>query len=483
MSELKPVNLSNLERFLANIKDKFLQIKDAVLTVNSTGPDAFGNVQINRVNLAGDLESTSTQANSGEFIVRTSGGEASINSGEARLLSVRGRAVHTGYESDEARGTITVSTPSRFVSTGWNLYQHDDSYTGYTGYARVINYGGDFRVAGSYGTLKFSDSLDGSRSDLAVSSGKITGFPANWTEGYIWASEGNSTNTEIYLAWGDWAGGYSGAYAAYSETVIDFSELFGSGHAFPYGLLQVGSAYDEIDLTAENGGQAISRIDRLDYNETNLATAQSSGREWDADEDYIYLVKANPDITTDLGISNAYTANDHGMELFEDTEVPVYASCNYGASLRNKLERDVLTISQQTLSAAQQNQVRKNIGAASEAAVSGIKYAAFESKLLESVGTSYDSANQLKFEDKVITGANFKNGHFLIYLCGSYANGRGAAYMLMCGPSASQHADWKIGSSDTSNPIPEIGYTSAGTPYAHWSSSSGNIYVHIFRLS
>ena len=57
-----------------------------------------------------------------------------------------------------------------------------------------------------------------------------------------------------------------------------------------------------------------------------------------------------------------YTAYDHGMEMFSGTEQAVTANTSYGASLRNKLERDTLTISQQALSAAQKLQVFSNIG-------------------------------------------------------------------------------------------------------------------------
>jgi hypothetical protein len=51
-----------------------------------------------------------------------------------------------------------------------------------------------------------------------------------------------------------------------------------------------------------------------------------------------------------------------GIEYFTGTAVQVYAETIYGANLKNKLERDVLTISQQTLTASQKAQVLDNLG-------------------------------------------------------------------------------------------------------------------------
>ena len=48
--------------------------------------------------------------------------------------------------------------------------------------------------------------------------------------------------------------------------------------------------------------------------------------------------------------------------MFIGTSVPLMASALYGQDLKNKLRRDVLTISQQTLTAAQKEQVKENLG-------------------------------------------------------------------------------------------------------------------------
>ena len=65
----------------------------------------------------------------------------------------------------------------------------------------------------------------------------------------------------------------------------------------------------------------------------------------------------------DYELSGMYSVDDHGLELIDGTDIAVYTVIVYGNNLKNKLERDVLTISQQTLTSAQQDQVMTNIGA------------------------------------------------------------------------------------------------------------------------
>ena len=71
---IKAITLDNLSRAINKLKDYFLQIKDAVLTVNGEEPDTNGNVQISRVDYAGDLESVFSQTSTGEFIQRSGDG-------------------------------------------------------------------------------------------------------------------------------------------------------------------------------------------------------------------------------------------------------------------------------------------------------------------------------------------------------------------------------------------------------------------------
>ena len=245
------------------------------------------------------------------------------------------------------RGTITPSDPTKFISTGWNLYNND------TGYARVKKYSGqyNFIVGGAYSSLKFSATYDGARQDISVSSRRFS-IPS---DGYVWVTGGNATTTCIYMTWSGWTSGYEGEWKAYEESVVDFSE--DAETAFPYRMCQVGSISDEIDFSMK---RMIRRIERVAYSTSTIETLISSGTAYDADENYIYYVLGTP-VVTECTVSNVYTANDHGLEMVDGDIAPLILTM-YGENLVEKLSSDVLTISRQTLSDSQQAQARMNIG-------------------------------------------------------------------------------------------------------------------------
>ena len=261
----------------------------------------------------------------------------------------------------EARGTIVQCKPVKFISTGWNLFDSTAGYGIGLKYAETAK----FKVKGTYTAVKFSTTLSGTKTTITPVDGLFT-ISSN---GYIWIEGGNSTDTELYMTWTDWEGANDGpsTFAAYSESVIDMSDLFDVEDCpFPYGLMQVGDVRDEINF---NTGIATSKIARLAYSAENLATVQGYGRPYEYDTSYIYYERAEY-VETDLDeldIDGAYTADDHGLEMFTETTVAVYAVATYGNSLKNKLERDVLQISAQTLTNTQKSQARTNIGAASAA--------------------------------------------------------------------------------------------------------------------
>ena len=259
----------------------------------------------------------------------------------------------------EVRGTITQSDPQSFVSTGWNLYRESSSYTGYTGYAKVVKYSETygFKVGGTYTSLAYSATIGGTPTALTVSGGAFV-VPG---DGYVFVA-GGSTDTIIYMTWNDWTEEANGGiYAAYTETEVDLSNVMET--YFPNGLMRVGDVRDEIDL---NTGYAISRVERMAYSAENRAAAEETGRTYEFDENYIYLER-DAAVTNAISVDGGYTANDHGIEYFTGTDVGVLANTYYGSNLRNKLERDVLTVSQQTLTDAQKTQARTNIGAGSAA--------------------------------------------------------------------------------------------------------------------
>lgn len=251
----------------------------------------------------------------------------------------------------EIRGTIVQSNPQTFVSTGWNLYNHA------LGYARVIKYSSEsgygFKISGTYTALEFSTTTTGTRTTITPVSGYFT-IPS---DGYVFVTGGNSTNTQIWMTWSDWTStANGGVFQAYSQDVVDLTTFMASN--FPYGLMAVGNVYDEINL---NIGIATSNVARMAYNATNLANAEESGMQYEYDENYIYIERAVP-VNYTVSVDGGFAAYDHGMEYFTGTDQEVYAETMYGSNLKNKLERDVVTISQQTLTDAQKTQVRDNTG-------------------------------------------------------------------------------------------------------------------------
>lgn len=421
MANFENLRKSGLTYVLTKLKSYFVQLKDAVLSVNGETPDSSGNVQINSVAYAENISSSSSQQSEGSFTFRTSGGTASVKNGDAWLLSVKGQSVHSGFSPEvlrltvnpmprsgddqfitatidratfieyvagsttitltyttewsedpalygitvnntpvagdqitvvyerEARGVITQSDPQTFVSTGWNLYNHATGYAKVTRYSDVYGY----MIEGAYSQIQFSSTLSGQRVTITPQDGK---FNVNG-DGYVWVTDGDDATTAVWLTWSDWTEAHEGAYEAYHETVVDLSSVM--ENVFPNGLLHVGSVSDEINISS---GVAISRVERLDYTEGNLADAVASGREYDYDENYIYLARA-ADVETTISLLGNYTATDHGTEYFTGTSCDVYALTVYGANLKNKLERDVITISPMTLTGTQKQNVRNSIGA------------------------------------------------------------------------------------------------------------------------
>jgi hypothetical protein len=130
---------------------------------------------------------------------------------------------------------------------------------------------------------------------------------------------------------------------------------------FTAGLLAIGEIRDEINFNIQ---KAISRIQRINFSDADLATVIASGRPYDTDENYIYVVRETP-IEYNFDVDGSYTVSDHGIEFFTSTtSIPVVCETLYGQNLKDKLRMDVLTISQQTLTDPQKAQVLDNIGAA-----------------------------------------------------------------------------------------------------------------------
>ena len=465
----------SIDQFNENMDTIDTEMHRPPLTVNEVEPDPLTrNINLEVVPLADNLTSDQAQMNTGTFLARTSGGEASIEDGAAWMSDIRGNMIKTGYVAEsltmtvtpaereagvdpitatidrdtfveevtssstitltyttewsadpatygitvagtpisgdvitvvyvkENRGTITTAQPTSFVSTGWNLYNHS------VGYARVVDYSEEygFMITGTYTSLKFSETLTGEQITITPVDDYFT-VPS---DGYVFVTGGNSTDTAIWMTWSDWTEEPNGGtWQVYSQTSIDLSGVMVN---FESGLMRIGNVYDEINLNTQ---KAYSRIQKLEYTAENLADIIALGVPYDTDTSYIYAVRQVP-VAYDINLSGDYTVNDHGEEMFIGSSVPVTGTFLYGNDLKGKLRRDVLTISQQTLTSSQKTQVLTNIGGASAASVSALsdQIATLSSLIPTSDTTTTIAANSVTTVEINVA----KTGKKAIAICG-----------------------------------------------------------------
>ena len=270
---------------------------------------------------------------------------------------ISGDSIVIAY-TKENRGTIIPANVTVFNSTGWNLYDNS------TGYARVVHYSDDYgyKIGGNYSLVSFATTPTGSTSAVNVDA---DGYFNVASDGYVIVT-GGDTSTYIYATWSDWTDSYEGSFEAYTVDSIDFSEVMVN---FVGGLYAIGDVRDEINFNTQ---KAYSRIQRIAYTAENLATVISSGQPYDTDTNYIYVVRESP-VEYSFAIDGTYTVSDHGIEFYTAaTTTPPVTQTIYGDNLKDKLRTDVVTLSAQNLTSAQQTQVRTNIAAASASDVSSI---------------------------------------------------------------------------------------------------------------
>ena len=417
----------------ANLESLDSEIWARGKTFNGEGVGPDGGFHIDNVPTADNLRSSLGQYSKGTFITRTADGSASIpDSGRAWLMSIKGNYVKTGYSArsivptvtatgedpisveidgdtyesqmsgdgttvftyngtawnknlatygitlsgtpvsgdsisveyaKEVPGTITQSYPQKFISTGWNLYDNS------TQKAHLIRYSDQyaFRISGTYTSLQFRDAATGATTPISPTNGQFD-IPANSNEGNLEVTGGNNTDTAVWMAWGDWSSSYPGSFEVYSESVIDMTAYM--AQKFQNGPLAAGTVQDEINL---NAGYAFKRIDRVENDAAgvNLGAARASGRQYDYDENWVY-VEREEEVVLDLTytvsevtytLDGEYIANDHGLEMFTNTAVAITSQNLYGQNLKNKLERDVVTKSEDLIDNLTTNDATKALSA------------------------------------------------------------------------------------------------------------------------
>ena len=226
-------------------------------------------------------------------------------------------------------------------------------------------------------------------------------------DGYIAFSYTGSPNICVHPSW---TGTEDTTYEAYSVSSITIPTKDASNTNLPtasYGMPAVGGTADVLSFDLKTYTQYIGRYA---YSAANLATVQAMGVEYDYDSTNIFYVLPTPNtFYLAASTSGVYECSDYGAEWFEtSTTVPINAEHLYGQNLRDKLRRDVVTISPMTgdnaLTDAQKATFRANIGAASADDVTQLNNDIFSTRyILQQNSINFTNISQINYNPKAVT--------------------------------------------------------------------------------
>ena len=358
-----------------------------VKSINHINPDESGNVTLSTVPYAENLVSPDNIHQNDTFIFRTAGGDVDLESGESDLDVIKGNCVIDG-----ATGEISVATPTYFKALGFNQFDktsmvlngytinssgqiaaQSGSYVCYvhavggldTGYT-IYSPAGYITRVGWYSEIPTSSTTG---IVIAVDGDLVTGLTndpissalkASY-DGYLCIAVSNTSDLNVHPKW---TATEDTDTAEYSESLIAIPTKDINDNNLPtatYGFPAVGEVRDELSFANRTYTQ---RIGYYPYSASNLETVKALDVDYIYDSNVIFYVLPTPVIySLATTVSSAYTVHDYGTEEFLGTDVPVNATMVYGQNLRDKLRRDVVTISKQNLSAHQKAQVQENIDA------------------------------------------------------------------------------------------------------------------------
>lgn len=125
---------NGLVYFYNKLKEKFIR------TITAGGdtlyPDSSGNVTVSNVATANNLTAPDAQASYGDFIYRTSGGTASLDSGTANLVYVDGNSIISDRKSEEFIITTDLDIDITYSAEAWDESQFNITNTYVFNYVR-----------------------------------------------------------------------------------------------------------------------------------------------------------------------------------------------------------------------------------------------------------------------------------------------------------------------------------------------------------
>ena len=218
-----------------------LEAVDPVLAVNGTEPDPSGNVNISTVDYAYNLVSDDAQSSYGEFIERTTGGDASLSDGDAWLSSIRGRSVHTGYTPESLSFNVDKAERPEGVDTDIEATLNRNTFVQYvsqSGTIAILYTSSNWTVGGStvtpsnYGLTITGTPYEGDTITIYYTK-EVRGTITNATP-----TSFNSTGWNLFQ--------YTTAYEGYSgyAKVLNYSEQYGFLVGGTYTSLEFSETFD-----------------------------------------------------------------------------------------------------------------------------------------------------------------------------------------------------------------------------------------------
>lgn len=428
MAFLDQNGLSYFWEKLKNIGSSKIKYNDQYTISEAFDAVQNGNIVSGKASVADNLSSVDTQSSEGSFIFRTSGGDASINTGEAGLNVLRGNTKITELLTPDIhqKANILIANPIQFKSITLNQFNKNDNScvfentiidldgtfsqgaaaqgyysvivrvvggvisgsTGYKGYTAAWLESENTPIAsidscclrGAWSATKPNLSTTGMLIQTPIKIiGDEYGTRYNFQlvngitnedlgDGYLVIT---TTDIEHLVVHPRWSGYMDGTFAEYSESIVNMPTENGilpiENYGFP-NLIKLNDEeiYDEINFDSL---KYIKRVGYMMYSIQNLATVQRLTENYIYDNNIILYELSTPTIYNLTSISSTYLVDDFGTEGFiytDSDEVEIYTACWYGQNLKDKLRTDVVTISRQNLSTTQKNTIRNNIGAMGE---------------------------------------------------------------------------------------------------------------------
>ena len=233
---------AGLSYFYTKIKEKFVR------SVNSIVPDASGNIAITNVATADNLTSPDEQTSYGTYIYRTSGGDVSLASGEARLLYIEGNMEISGRQQEIISISATNGLIASVDAATWRASAYG-SASGTYNFTYTASTGTWSPLLGTYGVSVTG--VHGSTVSASVS-GALTSATVNKA---TWETNITTTGTYIFV--------YDGEKWTLNSTEVILSN---------YGIAITGTPEENDTVTVSYSAATPNSSITVNYTKGNLGT-------------------------------------------------------------------------------------------------------------------------------------------------------------------------------------------------------------------